>query len=63
MVRDLLSCFPSGLKVIDPYTGSGTTRIVSGKMGFDFTGFEIDKEHFDASVKRFENYKAQLKLF
>ena len=63
MVRDLLSCFQTGLSVIDPYLGSGTTRIVSSKMGFDFVGFELDKDYFEAQEKRFANYKAQLKLF
>lgn len=63
MVRDLLSCFDSGLKIIDPYLGSGTTRLVSYSMGFDFTGFEIDKDYYEAQEKRFQTYKAQLTLF
>lgn len=29
----------------------------------DFVGCEIDKEYFDAAVKRFENHKLQMKLF
>jgi len=63
MVSDLLSCFPSGLIVIDPYMGSGTVRIVCEKMGFNFIGMELDKEYYNASVKRFEIYKSQGRLF
>jgi hypothetical protein len=29
----------------------------------EITGFEVDEEYFDASVKRFEDYARQLKLF
>jgi hypothetical protein len=32
-------------------------------MGYDFTGYELDKDYFDAAEKRFQNHKAQLKLF
>jgi DNA modification methylase len=31
-------------------------------MEFDFYGCELDQEYFDASVKRFEQFKAQRKL-
>jgi site-specific DNA-methyltransferase (adenine-specific) len=49
-------------KIIDTHLGSGSSRIACYDFGCDFTGFEIDKEYFDASVKRFENYKLQTKL-
>ena len=49
-------------KIIDTHLGSGSSRIACYDFGCDFTGFEIDKEYFDASVKRFENYKLQQKL-
>lgn len=32
-------------------------------LGFDFYGFELDKDYFDASCKRFEQFKSQLKMF
>lgn len=52
-----------GDKILDTHLGSGSSRIAAYDMGFDFTGYELDKDYFDASVKRFEQYKAQLKLF
>ena len=51
-----------GDKIIDTHLGSGSSRIACYDGGFDFVGFEIDKDYFDASVKRFENYKAQLSI-
>lgn len=52
-----------GDKILDTHLGSGSSRIAAYEMGFDFTGYELDKDYFEASCKRFEQYKAQLKLF
>jgi site-specific DNA-methyltransferase (adenine-specific) len=52
-----------GDMIFDSHLGSGSSRIACYEGGFDFVGCELDKEYFDASVKRFEIYKSQLKLF
>lgn len=52
-----------GNKILDTHLGSGSSRIAAYDMGFDFTGFEIDKDYFDAQEKRFQQFKAQTKLF
>lgn len=52
-----------GDKILDTHLGSGSSRIAADQMGFDFTGFELDKDYFDASVKRFNQYKSQLTLY
>lgn len=52
-----------GDRILDTHLGSGSSRIACYDGGFDFVGFELDKEYFDASVKRFEIYKSQGKLF
>ncbi len=49
--------------VFDPFLGSGTSAIVAAQMNLDFVGCEIDKDYYDAAVKRFEIYKMQQKLF
>lgn len=49
-----------GDKILDTHLGSGSIAIACYDMGFDFTGYEIDKEYFDAAVKRLENHKKQL---
>lgn len=33
------------------------------KRGFEFWGYELDPEYFQASEKRFQQHKSQLKLF
>lgn len=59
-----MNYLPQGGKALDTHLGSGSNRIAADKMGnIEFYGYEIDKEYFDASVKRFEQYKAQLTMF
>jgi site-specific DNA-methyltransferase (adenine-specific) len=49
--------------ILDTHCGSQSSRIAAFDMGFDFTGYELDKDYFEAGNKRFANHKAQLKLF
>jgi len=49
-------------KILDTHLGSGSSRIAADMEGFDFYACELDKDYFDASCKRFEEYKQQLKL-
>lgn len=51
-----------GDKILDTHLGSGSSRIAAYDMGFDFTGFEIDKDYFEAADKRFQLFKSQGKL-
>jgi site-specific DNA-methyltransferase (adenine-specific) len=50
-------------KILDTHLGSGSIAIACWDMGFDLTGYEIDKDYYDAAVKRLENHKKQLVLF
>lgn len=50
-------------KILDTHLGSGSSRIAAYSMGFDFYGFEIDKEYYDASERRFNDFKMQLTIF
>jgi site-specific DNA-methyltransferase (adenine-specific) len=52
-----------GDKLLDTHLGSGSSRIAADMEGFDFTGFELDTDYFNASCKRFNEYKMQTKLF
>lgn len=52
-----------GDKILDTHLGSGSSRIAAYDMGFDFVGFELDKDYFEAQEKRFNTHKQQLKLF
>lgn len=51
-----------GDKILDTHLGSGSSRISAYKAGLDFTGFEIDPDYFNAAEKRFNEFKAQLRL-
>lgn len=53
----------SGDKIFDSHLGSGSIAIACHDLGFDLVGCEIDKDYYDAAVKRFENHKKQLKIF
>jgi site-specific DNA-methyltransferase (adenine-specific) len=50
-------------KILDTHVGSGSSRIACDMGGFDFVGYEIDKDYFLAQEERFRIYKMQLKLF
>lgn len=52
-----------GDKILDTHLGSGSSRIAAADMGFDFTGYEIDKDYFEAQEKRFRQFTSQTKLF
>jgi site-specific DNA-methyltransferase (adenine-specific) len=52
-----------GMKILDTHLGSGSSRIAADKAGLNFTGFEIDEEYFNASEKRYNDYKKQTRLF
>lgn len=51
-----------GWTILDTHLGSGSSRIAADKMGFDFVGYELDSEYFEAQEKRFAQYKSQLTL-
>ena len=52
-----------GDKILDTHLGSGSSRIAAYRNGFDFVGFEIDKDYFEAQEKRFKTELMQPRLF
>ena len=52
-----------GDKILDTHLGSGSSAIAAHQMGFDFVGCELDKDYYDAAVKRFNNANTQQSLF
>jgi site-specific DNA-methyltransferase (adenine-specific) len=52
-----------GDTILDTHLGSGSSRIAAYDLGFDFTGYELDKDYFEAQTQRFRNHIAQPKLF
>jgi site-specific DNA-methyltransferase (adenine-specific) len=50
-------------QILDTHLGSGSSRIAAYEMNFDFTGFEIDKDYFEAQELRYKRHISQQRLF
>lgn len=51
-----------GDKILDTHLGSGSIAIACHYMGFELTACEIDKDYYDAAVKRIHEQTRQLTL-
>ena len=51
-----------GDKILDTHLGSGSSRIAAYNLGFDFVGYEIDRDYFDAQEKRFQEHISQVRF-
>lgn len=51
-----------GDKILDTHLGSMSIAIACHDYGFDLTGCELDKDYFDAGIKRLNKHTNQLKL-
>jgi site-specific DNA-methyltransferase (adenine-specific) len=52
-----------GDKILDTHVGSASSLIACHKLGYDFIGFEIDKDYWQAATDRLEAHRAQQSLF
>lgn len=52
-----------GMKILDTHLGSGSIAIACHDYKFELTACEIDKDYYDAAVKRYSNHIAQTSLF
>jgi site-specific DNA-methyltransferase (adenine-specific) len=56
-------------KILDTHLGSGSIALAIDKankldnMNLEFVGIELDTEYFEASMKRFNNYRLQKTIF
>ena len=51
-----------GDTILDTHIGSMSIAIACHDLGFDLTGYEIDKEYYDLGIKRVMNHINQLTL-
>lgn len=51
-----------GDKILDTHLGSGSIAIACHDMGFDLTACELDKDYYEAAMKRLKLHQAQLTL-
>jgi len=60
----LLSKFAKpGDKILDTHVGSASSLIACYEYGFDFIGFEIDKDYYEAAQKRLQAVMPQVSMF
>ncbi len=59
----LINYAKEGNKILDTHLGSGSIAIACHNLGFDLTACELDKEYYDAAMKRLHDHKLQQKLF
>ena len=52
-----------GDKILDTHLGSGSIAIACDNLGFDLTACELDKEYYEAAMKRLEQHTNQKRLF
>ena len=52
-----------GDKILDTHLGSGSIAIACHNLGYDLDGFEIDKDYYNAALKRFKNHTSQIRLY
>jgi len=50
-------------KILDTHLGSGSIAIACHNLGFELTACELDKEYYEASIKRIKNHISQQRLF
>ena len=49
-------------KILDTHVGSASSLIACEDMGFEYTGFELDVQYYEAAQKRLKQFRSQLKL-
>lgn len=59
----LLNYSKKGDKILDTHLGGGSIAIACHNLGYDLTGFEIDSEYYNLSMKRLEEHQSQLRMF
>ena len=59
----LMNYAKEGDKILDTHGGSMSIALACHNLGFDLTLCELDKDYFDAGVKRLKQHQAQLTMF
>ena len=51
-----------GDKILDTHVGSASSLIACHQMGFDYWGFELDADYYNAATERLNKAKAQVSM-
>tara|TARA_R110002012_G_scaffold92696_1_gene224989 strand:+ start:33 stop:683 length:651 start_codon:yes stop_codon:yes gene_type:complete len=58
----LMNYAKEGDKILDTHLGSGSSAIACHNLGYDLTACELDKEYYNAAIKRLEQHTSQLRI-
>lgn len=50
-------------KILDTHLGSGSIALACHNLDYELTACELDKDYYEASIKRIKNHIAQQRLF
>ena len=50
-------------KILDTHLGSGSIALACHNLGYELTACELDKDYYEASIKRINNHVSQQRLF
>jgi len=59
----LMNYAKEGDKILDTHLGSGSIAIACHNLKYDLTACELDKEYFDAAMKRIKSHQQQIQMF
>jgi len=59
----LMNYAKEGDKILDTHLGSGSIAIACHNLGYDLTACELDKDYYDAAIKRINEHKQQIRMF
>lgn len=59
----LMNYAKEGDKILDTHLGSGSIALACHNLGYDLTACELDKDYFDAAVRRITEHKQQIRMF
>ena len=59
----LMNYAKEGDKILDTHLGSGSIALACHNLGYDLTACELDKDYYDAAMKRINEHKSQIRMF
>jgi len=59
----LMNYAKDGDKILDTHLGSGSIALACHNLGYDLTACELDKDYYEAAMKRLKQHQAQLTMF
>ena len=59
----LMNYAKEGDKILDTHLGSGSIAVACHNLGYDLTACELDKDYYEAAIKRLDQHRSQQRMF